>query len=228
VRTKLAGPTDYGALGYYVGAIVGGGVPVFEGMFKPNQEELIMLGSALATSGAVAMYHIPGITPEASTSAAAFDGNIPKEEIAVNEKEIHAVYNKLRTAKDTIIDFVYLGCPQYTVEQIRVVADLLDGRRVHENTVLWIGTHRMAFTMAERMGYYEIIKRAGGVLVCDTCPVDSFLRMDALKKSGITEPRFRTMLTDSPKQAHYARTVLGCEIILGRTDVCVEAAVNGK
>jgi predicted aconitase len=228
LEAKLKGSTDYGALGYHVGAIVGSGVPVFEGIHQPRQEELMVLGSALATSGTVAMYHITGVTPEAPTTGAAFGGTPPKEKIIVSGKEIQEVYRKLHTAKDSNVDFVFLGCPQYTVEQIRVAAGLLDGRRVHENTTLWIGTNRMAFAMADRMGYYDIIKKAGGVLVCDTCPMLSFLRLDSLAKQGISGPAYKTMLTDSPKQAKYAHTTIGCEIILDRIDSCIEAAVKGK
>jgi hypothetical protein len=86
----------------------------------------------------------------------------------------------------------------------------------------------MAFAMAERMGYHDIIKKAGGVLVCDTCPMLSFLRLDSLEKQGISGPAYKTMLTDSPKQAKYAHTTMGCEIILDRIDSCIEAAVKGK
>ena len=86
----------------------------------------------------------------------------------------------------------------------------------------------MAFAMAERMGYLDIIQKAGGVLVCDTCPMLSFLRLDALSKRGMAGPYFKTMLTDSPKQAKYARDTMGCDIILDRLEACVEAAVKGR
>ncbi|UCE53833.1 MAG: aconitase X catalytic domain-containing protein [Desulfobacterales bacterium] len=228
IDTELDGTTDYGAAGYYVGSIVGSGVPVFEGIYQPRQEELMVLGSALATSGTVAMYHITGVTPDAPTTEGAFGGNPIQEKIVVTKKELDEVYQKLHTAKNFDVDFVYLGCPQYTVDQIRNVAALLDGRRVHTNTTLWIGTNRMAFAMAERMGYHEIIKKAGGVLVCDTCPMLSFLRLDALEKQGLSGPAYRTMLTDSPKQAKYANNTIGCDIILDKIDVCIESAVIGK
>jgi len=228
VQTNLLNVTDYGALGYHVGRLVGGGVPVFQGLERPRQEELIMLGAGLATSGTVAMYHIPGITPEAPTTAAALGGEAPGERISVNTGDIQAVYQHLCTASHNTVDFIYLGCPQYTLEQIRTAADLLTGKRVHPDTTLWIGTNRMAFAMARRMGYHEIIKKAGGKLVCDTCPVDSFLRLDALKKRGIQQPAVQTMLTDSAKQAHYARTTLGCNTLVDTVHACIQTAVRGK
>jgi predicted aconitase len=228
IEADLNGTTDYGAAGYYVGAIVGSGVPVFEGICQPRQEELMVLGSALATSGTVAMYHITGVTPEAPTTEGAFGGTAPPEKIRVTAKEINEVYEKLNTAKDSAVDFVYLGCPQYTVDQIRIAAELLEGRKVHGNTTFWVGTNRMAFALAERMGYHDTIKRAGGVLVCDTCPMLSFLRRDCLEKRGISGPAFKTMLTDSPKQAKYANNTIGCDIILDKTEACIDAAVTGK
>lgn len=228
VEAKLRSATDFGALGYHVGTLVGSGVPVFEGLFQPRQEQLMLLGAALATAGTVAIYHIPGVTPEAPSTAAVYDKTADHDVITVTDRDIRSIYEKLHVAKSSIPDFVFLGCPQYTVEQIRRVAELIEGRRVHENTTLWVGTNRMAFAMAERMGYLETIQKAGGVLVCDTCPMLSFLRLDALSKRGMAGPYFKTMLTDSPKQAKYARDTMGCDIILDRIEACVEAAVRGR
>jgi hypothetical protein len=170
----------------------------------PPRREMV-LGAALATSGTVAMYHIVGVTPEGRTTGEALGGGQPQERIIVSEREIREVYRKLHTAKSSMVDFVFLGCPQYTVEQIRVAAGLLDKRRVHENTTLWIGTNRMAFAMAERMGYYDIIKKAGGVLVCDTCPMLSFLRLDS-PKQGLQDRRSNHVM-DS-EQAKYANNTM--------------------
>jgi len=228
IEAELDGPTDYGAVGYHVGSIVGSGVPVFEGLYQPRQEELMVLGSALATSGTVAMYHITGVTPDAPTTELAFGGNAIREKIHVTAREMGAVFDKLHTAKDSDVDFVYLGCPQYTVDQIRIAAGMLDGRKVHANTTLWIGTNRMAFALAERMGYAAAIKKAGGVLICDTCPMLSFLRRDFQEKQGLSGTAVKTMLTDSPKQAKYANNTIGCDIILDKIDACIDAAVTGK
>jgi len=228
VEARLRDSTDYGAVGFYVGSLVGSGVPVFTGLSQPRQEQLMQLGAALATSGTVAMYHVPGITPEAPTVESAFKGNRIQATITVTRKEIQETLARLQTAKGAMVDFVFLGCPQYTVEQIRHAAGLLEGRRVHADTTLWIGTNRMALAMAERMGYADVITEAGGVLICDTCPMLSFLRLDALEKRGVTGPAYRTMLTDSVKQAKYAQTTIGCEIIVDRVEQCIEAAINGR
>ena len=63
VSTELKG-ADFGALGYIIGKVVGGGVPYFKLQNAPNNNNLKTLGAALASSGSVALYHMENITPE--------------------------------------------------------------------------------------------------------------------------------------------------------------------
>ena len=53
------------------------------------------MNSALNTGGQVRMYHIPGVTPEASTLEAAFQGKEPKEEIVLTRSDLRRVYDLL-------------------------------------------------------------------------------------------------------------------------------------
>ena len=57
--------SDYGALGYVAGKIIGSRVPIFRLKDVPEKDELKALGAAMAASGAVALYHVEGVTPEA-------------------------------------------------------------------------------------------------------------------------------------------------------------------
>ena len=83
---RLRCPLDFSLLGFYVGGCVGSEVPVFDvrdlagygGSFA-RQENLMALGAALATSGSVTVYHIPGVTAEARTTGEAFGGCAPRE-----------------------------------------------------------------------------------------------------------------------------------------------------
>ena len=59
---------DFAVLGYSVGRQVGTEVPVFDGFTRlPSIENYKALCAALASSGAVALFHIAGYTPEAPT-----------------------------------------------------------------------------------------------------------------------------------------------------------------
>src|SRR3989304_658681 len=85
VNAKLH-ESDYGALGYIVGEMVGDKVPFFKLRSNPSKDELKSLGAAMAASGAVALYHVEGVTPEASKYKA------PEEKLTIEEAQIKEIY----------------------------------------------------------------------------------------------------------------------------------------
>ena len=227
VETKLNGPTDYAALGFCIGEIVCGGVPVITGLTSPRQEELIAMGAAMATSGYIALYHIPGITAECRTPEEVFIKGTSYDEFSINNNDIRKVYEKLTTAKSDTVDFVHLGCPHYNLEQIRQVAILVNGRKVHKDVKFWVFTDRGTKAMANLMGYSDVIKDAGGLVACDTCGI-SALNQNIRRIYNLTVPAVSNMITDSVKQAKYANESIGCTTILAKLEDCIEAAVTGK
>ena len=93
VEMELKTDKDFATLGYFAGNIVGPGVPVFEGIKeRPTLENLKAMGAALASSGAVALYHIIGITPEAPTKENVVDKEqlltVTRKEMQILEKGI--------------------------------------------------------------------------------------------------------------------------------------------
>ena len=69
---------DYARLGYFVGKEINDLIPVFDGF--PNDlttEQMRGLAYSLPVSGAVPMFHIVGVTPEARTKAEAFGAENP-------------------------------------------------------------------------------------------------------------------------------------------------------
>jgi hypothetical protein len=160
------------------------------------------------------MFYIPGFTVEASTVEEAFQGDSPKDKITVTADELKRVYQELQTTSGKI-DLVMLGCPHYTLRQVKEVARLLRGKKIHEGVSLWVCTSATTKVLAERSGYAEAIERAGGHLVVDTC---------------IDEPcwiayRDKVGMTDSPKCSYYRRFK---EARVARLKNCVETAIKGK
>jgi predicted aconitase len=228
VDAKLNSPTDYGALGFYIGEMVGEGVPVITGLKSPRQEELIAMGTAMATSGQVALYHIPGVTAECAILEDVFIKGASYDEFSIDTNDIRKTYEKLYTAKSDIVDFVYLGCPHYTLEQVRQVCVLIMGGKVHRDVKFWIATNRATKAVADRMGYSGVIKDAGGLVVCDCCGLGSHLRKIVCRDYNLTVPAVSNMITDSVKQAKYANDTIGCTTIVAKLEDCIEAAVTGK
>jgi hypothetical protein len=212
---------DWGMLGYFAGGIAGEDHPVITGSIsRPDLTELKHFGAAAATSGGVELYHIPGITPEAATVEAAFGAaNTVPEAIVYGPAERAAMYetlNEIGTSTD--VDFVLLGCPHASVDQIRQAAALLDGKRLSPGTELWIMAPRALKVMADRSGYTQVIERAGGRVLADSCPA-----MSRAAPAGT-----RVFATDSAKQAHYLPAILGIEAWFGTLEECVSAAVTGR
>jgi predicted aconitase len=231
-KDNLKTALDYNLLGFYVGEIVGSEVPVFNGLSKiPGtylQENLIGLGAALATSGSISLYHIPGVTPEARSVNEAFQDDKFNEQFDVGKAELNSVRQKLTTGDEGKIDFVTLGCPHYNLDRIRQVANMLDGKKIHSDVRLWICTNRMTKRAAEWNGYVEIIENAGGLVICDSCPVESHMRASTCVEYGLPTPQINTMVTESAKMARYVKDLIGCDTILADLKGCIGTAISGK
>ena len=227
----LAHDSDYSALGFYIGAIVGSEVPVIDGLPMPTQDNLVALGAALATSGSVTLFHAPPHTAEANTVDDAFQGGEPKEAHTVRRGDLHAAYEKITNISDgEAIDFVTLGCPHYTLGQLRYVASWLHEHdaTAHENMRFWICTNRMTKRAADFDGITAAIEAAGGFVVCDTCPVECHMRKSTCKEFGLPVPQVKAMVTDSFKMARYVGDLIGCRTAVRPREACLRAAVSGK
>jgi len=215
VEATLKDEFDYTLLGYHVGKQIGYGIPVLTSVSRqPSTEEFINFCAMSNVPGAISMFYMPGFTVEASTVEEAFQGDMPEDKITVTDHELRQAYDELQTTSGKI-DFVMLGCPHYTLKQLGEVARLLSGRKIHDGVSFWICTSATAKVLAERNGYVDIIEKAGGHVVVDTC-IDEPCWIVYKNKVG---------MTDSPKCAYYRRFK---EAVVARLQDCVEAAIKGK
>ncbi|MEQ3549594.1 aconitase X catalytic domain-containing protein [Pseudonocardia nematodicida] len=220
VETPVESFLDWGLLGYFTGDVVQEARPVVTGECAlPDLTDLKHFGAAAASSGGVEMFHVPGVTPEAPTVEAAFGGGPVPEAVRYGAAERRAMYERLNDrGTSENVDFVLLGCPHASLDQVRDAARALEGRRLHEGTELWIMAPRALAAVAERSGYIEVIESAGGKVLTDSCPA-----MSRVAPAGT-----RVFATDSAKQAHYLPAILGIEAWFGTTAECVDAAVTGR
>ncbi len=239
VRCPLLNEADFGALGYLVGRQVGDGIPYFRsgaGFSRqlPAQEHLMALGAAMAASGAVALYHIEGVTPEAAQWAVLADRSGSRRstvstQIRGAETAVDSEPELIELAVDSLdegyaalnspmegIDFVSLGCPHSTLADLRRAATLLEGHRV--KATLWITTSRGVREMAERQGLVKLIEAAGGQVFADTC----------LVVAPVEDLGFKAMATNSAKAAFYAPGHSGLQRRFGTLQQCIQAAIQGR
>jgi len=217
VEVDLKDDFDYRLLGYAASKKMGYGIPVFTGMpLNPKPEELTAFGAELNTGGAVSMYHIVGVTPEAKDLETAFGGKPVQEEIIVTATDLTNCRDSI-SYPDGKVDFAMFGCPHYNLNQIRQVARLLEGKKIRKDTELWIFTSSLTKELAARSGYMEIINKAGGHIMAGTCPDMSCWYRRYSGKIGIT---------DSPKAAYYTPR-RGINFIIKRMQECIEAVLEG-
>jgi len=204
VDVDLEFSSDFGALGYFVGKQVKNKIPYFTGIKDADTDQLKALGAAMAASGAVALYHVEGLTPEADLVK---KDNL--ETINVGIKELKEVYEKLNSGKEP--DIVILGCPHASLREISILADKLKGKRLKKP--LWICTSRVMKEAAERMGFVEIIEKAGGSIVADTCMVVSPIEEMGYKVTGV----------NSGKAANYLPGFCKQEVVFADINKLIEA-----
>jgi predicted aconitase len=209
---------DWDLLGYFSGYRVGTDIPVYNNIkIIPNMSKLMALSSAGAASGAIVMYHITGFTPEAHTLEQATGLKKPKMKISYTERDRKDTYEKLNCGRDENVEYVALGCPHYSLERLGLVCRLLESKKVSENVKLLIFTTMQHKALAERNGYLDIIEKAGGYMVVDSCPINVKMNPSSV------------LATDSSKIAHMSGGQRGWDNVwYGSTEDCIQAAVQGK
>jgi predicted aconitase len=220
VDTPVDSIFEWGLLGYFTGGAVEDAIPVLEGAI--SEAALIKhkhFGAAAASSGGVEMYHMAGITPEAPSVEAAFGGAPRGNRFTYGPNERRATYESLNSVGESRdVDYVMLGCPHYSADQLADAARMLEGRTVHPNSNLWIFTSRAVKATAEASGSAEIIRRSGAKLMTDTCSAIS----QAVPRGT------RVAAFDSAKQTHYLPAIMGIEGWFGTTQECIDAACTSR
>jgi predicted aconitase len=235
VTATLGNPTDWGALGYFGGKLAGLGIPVFEGARRPTQEEAKQLCAALASSGGVTMCHIVGVTPDAPTLEAAFQGLAPRPVATFDDRALRETYASLSVPAGTEIDTVILGCPHASLREISQIAALLRGKRVAEGVRLWVNTARGTKRSAEEMGFAATIEAAGGILLCDTCPTNMRIPARRIVMAGFKQAHYARGMTSIERLAASSREdcasstdSAATEVFVVDTPSCIRAAVEGR
>ncbi len=211
---------EWSAFGYWLGWHLRDQIPVIDGIRGPvDPIALKQFGASVNSSGDVELFHIPGVTAEATSVEHALNGRAPETELVFTRRDLDAVVEHLNsTATGDEIDFVMIGCPHANLAQIRDVARLLEGRKIKDGMTFWVFTPSALREVARRSGWVDMIERAGGRVMADTCPaIGQFV-----------PPGAKRFATDSAKQVHYLPPIMGVEGRFGDTAACVEAAITGR
>jgi predicted aconitase len=223
VRHRPRDLADWGALGGIVGKATNSywEVPVMSGLREaPNSDELKHFGAALASFGSVALFHMPGITPEAPTLVDAFGGKPVPPAVPISTADFDAFYAGYAALGDKV-DVVVFAAPQLSLIEMSQLAELLTGRRVAAKTDLIVTTSPEIKFAADRMGLTQAIEDAGGIVASGVCFYQSYAR-EMAEANG-----WQRLLTNSAKLVNIIAGY-GYKPSLATMARCVDSAVAGK
>lgn len=207
----------YPLIGYAIGHVAGTAIPAILGLDdRATEDRLRALGAAAASSGAVAMFHAVGVTPEAPDLDTALGGRAPKRQLHLGPDDLRAARQRL-TGETEELGAVSVGTPHMSLEEMRRLADLVS--QAGETKVpFYVNTSRGALEEAQSEGIAAVLSEFGVTFVTDTCTYITPI---------IGEVRGAVM-TDSAKWAHYAPANLGVDVVFGSLEECVVSAVEGQ
>ena len=200
-----------------VGARAGTAVSAIVGLPQDTDEDrLKALGAAAASSGAVAMFHAVGITPEAPTLEAALGGSRAEQEFVITSADLRAARDELTTTRSGPIAAVSVGTPHLSINELDALAARIDD--APPSVPFYLNTGRDVAAAAERHGSLERLKGAGVSIVTDTCTYITPILHDV----------HGPVMTNSGKWAWYAPANLGFDVVFGSMEECVRSAALGR
>jgi predicted aconitase len=204
-------------LGSLYGQLTGDAVGLVRGIdFDPGEDNLKAFGAAAASSGAVGLFHIEGVTPEARTGIA--EEVEIAETIQVTPEMVANAQRRLSTAETPDrVDAVAIGSPHLSLAEFERLEQLLAGRRLA--VPLYACTGRHTLREIENNGSRGRLEAAGVTIVADTCVVVTPIMRDV--RGGV-------LMTNSGKFAHYAPGNTGYQVLFASLADCVESAVAGR
>ncbi len=209
----------YPVLGNLLGQRTGDKIPVVDGMsVAPNEDQLKALGAAAASSGSVALFHLVGITPEAPTLAAAFQGRSPLQTIEVGLQALRESRRQLTQTDSDALDMVVLGSPHFSLAEFKRLAPMVAGRRKHPDVKFLVTSSRAMTALAQKAGFLESLQAFGAQLTVDTC----------ILTSPMLPPEIHHLMTNSAKFAYYSPGMLQKQIAFGSLEDCVNSAIAGR
>jgi len=215
----LGSEVAWPVLGSLYGREVGNAVGVVVGVPRhPGEDALKAFGAAAASSGAVGLFHIAGVTPEAPDAETILAGIAPETVIRITPEMVAMARAGLSTtAKPAAIDAVAIGSPHLSPAEFDMLERLIAGRRL--SVPIYACTGRHVLSGLEQNGRRKALEASGVIIVADTCVVVTPILPDLA--GGV-------LMTNSGKFAHYAPGNTGYSVLYGSLGDCVESAVTGK
>ena len=217
VECELTTLSDWSILGDWIGKQVrpGWNVPYGPMPFVRGLPKYLSFASKKALTAAAANYGCPMLWAEGHTLNPSLSGN--EESLVFTEAELKSRYDEL--APKGQVDLVVIGCPQASLEEIRITASMVRGRSemglLIPNKRLWVFTSGHNFDLADADGSIGILEESGAVVLRDTCP----------EVTPYNRNLYNHLMTNSLKAEHYLTSGLNkMPTSVGTIEDCVAHA----
>jgi len=213
----------YPVLGHLMGPLCQSKIPVIEGLpADATDDQLKALGAAAASSGAVALFHAIGLTPEANTLEEAFQGETPARVLDVRREDLMKARHDLGPVEEgRKLDCVVIGCPHCSFAEFRALAECIAAethKAIHPDVTFIVASSQQSYSLFQRRkDLLDIVQDFGVRITLDTC----------VFHSPIVRADTKVVMTDSGKCAYYAPGELGVKVAFGSVADCVRSAAEG-
>ncbi|MBC8471572.1 MAG: aconitase X catalytic domain-containing protein [Planctomycetes bacterium] len=214
----------FAVLGHLTGSLADDKIPVIEGLpVKASSDQLKAFCAAAASSGALALFHAIGITPEANTLEEAFQGEQPERAIDIHLSDLQKAASELSTAHEGInLDLVVLGCPHFSFDEFRQLAELIKahkeaGQTLHPDVRFIVISSQTSYSLLQRSEFMNTLTDFGVEITLDTC----------MFHTPIVSKDTKVIMTNSGKCAYYAPGELSVQVAFANMAECVDSAVKG-
>ncbi len=199
------GPMLYTVLGAYLGKVLGQKIPYLRGI-RPDLDGLKEIGSSMSAWGAVPMFHVEGVTPEAGRYDVRGLERLSVDAGVVGE------FQRCLGCQETP-QLVAIGCPHCTKGELIQIAQAVKrkGGKLKPGTELWVCSNRRV--ISETAAAVEVLRQAGAKVIQDTCMVVAPLG-----------DKFSTVAINSAKAAFYMnrKSFSGQKVVFDSTQNLVE------
>jgi predicted aconitase len=238
-------------LGTWLGLMLGDEVAAIEGLpVGTSRDQLKALGAAAASTGAVALFHVVGVTPEAPTTAVAvgIEDAAPSRptppgwvsrgmpalprRIRLTSDGLRASLARLSTAEGVkTIDAVAVGSPHFSLDEFEQLARLVHGVSdgPDEAGAKPTGPARFVvpFYVCTARDTLAQVEERGWAEPLRAAGVEIVVDT-CVVVTPILPAAGGVLMTNSGKFAHYGPSNTGYEVVYGSLEDCVASARSGR
>lgn len=219
IRCNTGGKLEWDLLGMAVGRrLAPNAIPVLCGdIQRPDMVKLKTFFTSLATASGCEMCLIVGVSPEAQTYEMAMKGHSPLAEYTITDEMIEGIRKEICHPVSGPVDFLQIGCPNCSCEELQRVARYMRGKKVKEGVRFCIFTNIAQYGMAQASHIVESLHESGVEVLTSGCILRTINLAKGAKAIGLS----------AAKLAHYSKTEREVPVYYGTDEQVMDAAVSG-